>query len=504
LTLTGSADLDATGNNLANALIGNSGANVLDGMAGADKLTGGAGNDTYVVDVAGDTVTELAGGGTDLVRASLSWTLGANTENLTLTGAAALNATGNALANVLTGNAGANVLSGLAGADTLIGGAGNDTYVVDATGDIVTELAGEGTDLVQSMVSWTLADHVENLTIKGVGTASGRIFGVGNALNNVLTGGSGVDSLDGQAGADTMAGGLGNDTYVVDQAGDVVTEKASEGTDLVRSWIDYTLGSQVEGLELLGEARRGTGNTLANTLTGNPWDNTLDGGAGADKLIGGAGDDTYVVDAAGDVVTELANEGTDLVRAALSWTLGANTENLTLTGTAALTATGNALANLLTGNAGANTLDGGIGADTLVGGAGNDTLKGGTGNDVYVLGRGDGTDTLIDSDATVGNADVLAFLSEVAPEQLWFRHIANDLEVSIIGTGDKVTVKNWYLGNTNHVEQFRTADTKVLIDVAVDKLVTAMAAFAPPASGQTTLSPQYQASLGGVIASSWS
>ena len=504
LTLTGSADLDATGNTLANALIGNSGANVLDGLAGADKLAGGAGDDTYVVDVASDTVTELAGGGTDLVRASLSWTLGANTEHLTLTGTAALNATGNALANVLTGNAGANVLNGLAGADTLIGGAGNDTYVVDATGDVVTERAGEGTDLVQSTVSWTLADHVENLTIKGVGTASGRIFGIGNALNNVLTGGSGVDGLDGQAGADTMAGGLGNDTYVVDQAGDVVTEKAGEGTDTVRSGIDYTLGLNVEGLELQGEARRGTGNALANTVTGNPWDNTLDGGAGADKLIGGAGDDTYVVDATGDVVTELANEGTDLVRASLSWTLGANTENLTLTGTAALKATGNALANLLTGNAGANTLDGGLGADTLVGEAGNDTLKGGAGHDVYVLGRGGGADILIDSDATAGNTDTLSFLSGVTTQQLWFRHIANDLEVSIIGTGDKATVKDWYLGSRNHVEQFRTADNKVLIDSAVESLVSAMAAFAPPAAGQTTLSTQYQASLGNIIATSWS
>ena len=123
---------------------------------------------------------------------------------------------------------------------------------------------------------------------------------------------------------------------------------------------------------------------------------------------------------------------------------------------------------------------------------------------MYVLGRGDGADTLIDSDATAGNADALVFLSGVAPEQLWFRHIASDLEVAIIGTGDKVTVKNWYLGSSNHVEQFRTADNKVLLDSAVDKLVNAMAAFAPPVSGQTTLSPQYQASLGSLIATSWS
>ena len=99
---------------------------------GADTLRGGGGNDTYVVDNAGDVVTENAGEGTDLVQSSLTYTLGANVENLTLTGAAAINATGNTLDNILTGNTANNVLTGGAGNDTMRGGAGNDTYVVDA------------------------------------------------------------------------------------------------------------------------------------------------------------------------------------------------------------------------------------------------------------------------------------------------------------------------------------------------------------------------------------
>src|SRR5207247_4422555 len=147
-----------------------------------------------------------------------------------------------------------------------------------------------------------------------------------------------------------MIGGTGDDTYTVDSAGDVVTENASEGTDTVLSSIDYTLGANLENLTLTGTAANATGNSLANVITGNAHDNVLDGGAGADTMIGGTGDDTYFVDSAGDVVTELASEGTDTVVSSVDYTLGANLENLTLTGSA-LSGTGNAQDNVITGNA---------------------------------------------------------------------------------------------------------------------------------------------------------
>lgn len=400
LIMTGIAVVNGTGNALNNVLTGNSATNVLDadggddtlsGGAGADTLIGGTGNDTYVVDNVGDVVTEQLNEGLDTVQSSVSYTLSANVENLTLPGTGALNATGNSLANTLTGNTGANVLNGGAGADTLVGGLGNDTYVVDDAGDVVTEQLNEGTDTGQSSLTATLGANVENLTLTGTATVNGT----GNSQNNLLTGNSGNNLLDGGGGTDTLRGGLGDDTYVVDDATDVVTENLNEGTDTVQASLTYTLGASVENLLLTGTAAlNGTGNTLNNVLTGNVAANTLNGGTGADTLIGGQGDDTYVVDNVSDVVTENLNEGTDLVQSSVSYTLSANVEMLTLTGTAAINATGNSLANTLTGKGGANILDGGTGTDTMVGGAGNGTYVVDNVGDVVTEAVGQGTDTV--------------------------------------------------------------------------------------------------------------
>jgi Ca2+-binding RTX toxin-like protein len=132
-------------------------------------MSGGLGNDTYVVDSTGDVVSETSILGTeiDTVQSSVTWTLGANLETLSLTGVAAINGTGNTLANVLTGNAADNTLNGGVGADTLIGGAGNDTYVVDNVGDVVIENPGEGTDKVNAGISYALTANVDHV-VRGV------------------------------------------------------------------------------------------------------------------------------------------------------------------------------------------------------------------------------------------------------------------------------------------------------------------------------------------------
>ncbi|MHB1098190.1 MAG: beta strand repeat-containing protein [Burkholderiales bacterium] len=394
LTLTGSADLTGTGNGLDNVITGNSGNNVLDGGAGADTMIGGQGNDTYVVDNTGDVVIEGLDGGTDTVLASISYVLPDNVENLTLTDTANLNGTGNGLDNVMTGNSGNNILDGGIGADIMIGGQGNDTYVVDNVGDVVIENVNEGIDTVLASVTYALSDNVENLTLTG----TADINGIGNALDNVLTGNSGNNVLDGGIGADTMLGGAGNDTYVVDNVGDVVIEDPNAGIDTVLASISYALTDNVENLTLTGGADlTGTGNGLDNVITGNSGNNVLDGGAGADTMIGGLGNDTYVVDSTGDVVVEKANEGIDSVFSSISYVLPDNVENLTLTGSADLTGTGNGLDNVITGNSGNNVLDGGAGADTMIGGQGNDTYVVDNTGDVVIENPNAGIDTVLAS-----------------------------------------------------------------------------------------------------------
>ena len=550
LTLTGAAAINGTGNTLGNIIRGNAAANVLDGGAGndqlfagagddtliggtgndslqgstgADSMTGGIGNDTYFVDNVGDTVTENPGEGFDLVNASISYTLGANVDNLTLSEGSAIDGTGNSLANVIHGNAMNNVLDGGAGndqlyggggidsliggtgndklnggvgADTMTGGIGDDTYYVDNAGDLIVENPGEGTDIVYSSISYTLAANVEKLILTG----SGNIDGTGNALANVirgttgsnvidggdgndtlygaagndtLNGGNGIDVLDGGLGADAMAGGAGNDTYYVDNVGDTVIENANEGTEVVYSSVSFTLGANVEKMILTGTAAiDGTGNSLVNvirgnesanvisgqagndTLYGNGGNDTLDGGTGADTMLGGVGNDTYVVDNAGDVVTENASEGTDLVQSSISYTLGADVENLTLTGSSAINGTGNALDNILIGNGLDNILSGGGGADTLTGGAGNDTfiytdisdsLPGSPDTITdFTSNAGEGSDDQIDLsaiDADTGTAGNQAFTWNgsftAAANSLWLAATANsDGSVDWIVYGD--------------------------------------------------------------------
>jgi Ca2+-binding RTX toxin-like protein len=523
LVLTGAADVGAIGNELANRLQGNTGNNFLDGAGGGDFMAGALGNDSYVVDSSEDRVFEQANEGFDTVYSAITYSLGANVENLVLTGASGIGALGNAQDNRIQGNAAMNTLDGGAGADSMQGGAGDDTYFVDNVGDIVIENPDEGLDTVFSQVNFSLGASVENLLLTGAGDLNGS----GNALANRMQGNAGSNILDGGAGADVLLGGAGNDVYLVDDLRDVTVELANEGSDTVFSSVTYTLPAQLENLVLTGNvAIGGSGNELANRLQGNAAGNVLDGGAGADVMLGGTGDDTFIVDNVNDLVNENAGEGVDTVRVGTTYVLGANLENVVLTGTASVDAYGNSLDNALKGNGAGNALVGGGGNDSLDGSGGADLLVGGAGDDTYYLNRGSGADLVVEWGGSLN--DVAQFGSGIAADQLWFSRSGSNLIVQVIGTSDSMTMRNWYGSPTSilisfanqlisspdsitnwfapsgyRTDWFKTSDGRALQESQVQNLVNAMASFAPPAAGQTTLSPQYQSALSATIAANW-
>jgi Ca2+-binding RTX toxin-like protein len=307
LFLTGSADIDGTGNGLNNGLGGNSGNNVLDGGPGADSMSGGAGNDTYVVDDFSDKISESSGGGTDLVLSPFSIPLGQFVENQTLTGSGDGNAFGNSLDNTLIGNSGNNTLSGGGGKDTLDGGGGVDTAdYSEKTAAVVVTLAGGSNAIVT--VGGVAEDTIRNIeNIKG------------GKAGDTLTGDGFANLLDGSFDADTMQGGAGNDTYIVDNAGDKVIEADGEGIDLVESSVSFSMrGQYIENLTLtdtFGEPNTNvTGNSLDNTIIGNDDNNLFDGGVGddtlqgkygTDTLNGGTGADTFLFDTTLNVIANV-------------------------------------------------------------------------------------------------------------------------------------------------------------------------------------------------------
>ena len=349
--------------------------------------------------------------------------------------------------------------------------------------------------------------------------------------NDYISGAEGNDRLNGGRGADYLIGGFGNDTYFVDDALDVVVEVSNavadwigsiadgavDGiTDTVEAAIDYSLQNlaNVENLTLSNDPaasttgtlpNTGTGNELGNVLTGNDLSNTLtgvagndtlDGGAGADTLSGGLGDDTYFADAM-DTLLENSGQGTDSVQIALeyaaSFTLSADFENVTLTGSAYSIANGNGAANLMVGNladndlygeAGNDTMDGGAGADWIYGGTGADWLYGGTEDDIfYVDGQadlvfenpGEGTDTVISSTSFYLYAGIEKLILASGAGDIFGS--ANELDNTLTGNEGVNLLLGWDGADTvsggggNDVVYGVNGNDSLVGDVGIDVLV---------------------------------
>jgi trimeric autotransporter adhesin len=480
LVLTGTAALAATGNSLAGTITANSGSDTLTAGTGADTLVGGTGNDLFVVNSASDVVSVGATHGVDTIQSSVTYTASANVANLTLTGTAALTGTGNSLANTIRANSGADTLTAGSGVATLVGGAGNDTFVVNSISDVVQDTSTTATNILSSSVSYTLATNVNRLILTG----TAALVGTANSANDTLTANTGADTLVSGAGSavDSLVAGTGADLFVVNNTSDIVTVGATHGVDTIQSSVSYTASTNVADLTLIGTAAiAGTGNSLAGTLTANNANDTLTAGSGVDTLVGGTGTDLFVVNSASDVVT-LGTTGTsDTIQSSASYTLPTNVQYLTLTGTSALTGTGNSLTDLIVGNSGADTLVGGTGIAVLeggrtagsdqikalsnqaalIGGAAASTLTGGAFKDFYAAGKvsdsittgatanvvsvnkGDGATAL---QPTTSATNALSLGAGIDTESLSFTKTGNNLILSDGVAGDSITFTNWYVG----------------------------------------------------------
>ncbi|MCF6323456.1 MAG: hypothetical protein L3J89_03885 [Gammaproteobacteria bacterium] len=354
----------------------------------------------------------------------------------------------------LYGSAGNDWLYGGAGIDTLVGGTGNDTLFGDTESGVIAtwDGANEAVGFFPANAYWTYTESVLALNQ----TQDVAVTEVGD---DILFGGDGNDAIFGGGGNDQIYGGRDDD-------------------------------------QLYGEA----GDDLFLYTEGDGFDR-VNGGDGIDTLQGSAGDDTIGLSTfSGSNTVEVIDGGA-----------GSNIiQNNNYSNT--LDFSGTTLVNIaaIYGMAGNDSLTGSTGNDTLVGGSGNDTLSGGAGSDVYIFGRGDGSDVVNDYNAQDAQPavygateDMALFGADISTEQLWFSRNGDNLNVSVIGTADQLVVSNWYGDDAYQVDRFEVADGAYLLDTQVDQLVSAMAAFNPPALGELTLSPDLQTGLQPVIAAAW-
>jgi Ca2+-binding RTX toxin-like protein len=353
--------------------------------------------------------------------------------------------------------------------------------ITGATAATFTLTAAQVGQQVRVLASYTDAAGTKESKASAATAAVAAVNG-----GNTITGTTGNDKLIGTAGVDTLVGDAPSEATVAAINSLVVYAKGSTafgGWPTMEVWIE---GVKVQTINV-------------NSADYAPYTITAAAGKSARSVDLVFGNDEY-------------DSATDDDRNLFVSQIVVNGRTLSAVGAGAIQDYGSA-AQARDGvdtefSVGALYIDGAFrislqGSDTLDGGAGNDTLMGGYGNDTYLLNKGSGADTIVENDATGGNTDVAQFGVNIASNQLWFRQVANNLEVSVIGTSDKFTLNNWYLGNQYHVEQFKTADGKMITDSQVQNLVQAMAAFSPPTAGQTTLPSAYQTALNPVIAANW-
>ncbi len=520
---------DAANNTLSgttsdDVLLGFSGNDTLNGDNGNDILDGGAGNDNLSGGYGSDTYRFGKGSGQDTINnAAYNDPNAADIISLTELNAAdvTLRRSGNDLMIYVNGTNDSLRVSAYFNGD----GVSDYGYAVDR----IRFSDGNKYSFADVVAHIDLSADIPGQIISGTNIADKLI---GSAGGDTLYGGDGNDFLDGGCGNDTLNGGNGNDTYLFGKgsgqdtiyyaydsaAGKVDTIKLAglnaadislsrSGNDLLllvndsndsmrvvnHFSNDATGGYQIDKIVFADGTSWNQAVIKSTVLVPTSADDVLFGYATSDTIIAMQGDDTIY-----------GNDGNDVADGGSGYDklYGGNGDDQLKGGSQDDLLNGDAGNDKLYGQDSQDSLYGGDGNDFLDGGSGNDTLNGGNGNDTYLFGKGSGQDVISDYDPTSGNLDVLK-LQDLSSNQLWFTQTGNSLNITVIGTSDNVTISNWYSGNAYHIEQFKSADGKTLLDSQVASLVSAMASLTPPAAGQTTLSQNYQEQLSTVFAANW-
>ena len=370
-------------------------------------------------------------------------------------------------ASVRSGTAGDDIMFGhVSSVDHLQGGAGKDMLIAAGAMDVLE--GGDGDDMLYANDSST-----QNSTLMG-GPGADTLLGSLRRDVYVFKRGDGSDSLSASSFQDDELQ-FGEGIRVADigayrSGNDLVLNVAGQSTDKITIYRWFSTPRQSSDLSTI---RFSDGSTLSGEqLTQLALDTSNTGSAGGDVLSG----TLHHVDHL------RGGNGNDVLSA-----VGAG--------------------DTLDGGAGHDTLSAtnASGGTTLVGGPGTDFLRGSRHGDVYRFARGDGRDTLIDNSQGDANADRLELDAGIGEQDVWLSRVYDDLRLQFLGGyADSVQIKDWYKGPQHQIETIALSDGQALLQSQVNVLVEAMAAFAPPPMGQTSLTPQQQVSLAPLIAASWS
>ena len=511
------------GSAAADTLVSHNGEDVVDGAGGGDtyRVTGNLATGFHGYDTFKDSGTEgldrivaLGTGNVDIGVRGFAATGIEEIDTRGATGTVRLLDTGDANLIDLRGVTvlGANlVIDAGHGNDTVFGSAGADTIVGGAADDLLD--GGEGGDTFQisgnEAGGWSGFHGYDTFKDSGAG-GTDRIVALGSGpvdigLRSWVD--TGIEQIDasGAAGTVRLLGDTGNNLF------------------------DFR-STTLTGANLVIDANRGH-----DTVFGSAGDDTIVGGAGDDLLDGGEGSDTYRITGGvygstefmgWDTWADTGLDGTDRIVAISAGSMDIGVRDLSAGGIEILDVRGVAGQARLLGTSSDDIIDlsgttvlggllidagggtdlvlGSSGNDTLLGSGGADSLAGGAGNDVYRIGRDTSLDVIWDWDDTAGNQDVVEFDAGISAEQLWFQRLDGFVEVTILGTWNRIYLMDWDTDPAARIEVFRTADGRTLQAAQVDTLIEAMSAFAMPSIGTTTLPADYQTALQPVIAGTWS